>query len=104
MSPRRRPRLLYAGLASLTAALVACGGGGGRDDAGFTLWSSEPREGATDVARDAPLTLNFSEAVAQASLTNHILLSGSDTNHEIGLAVSGPQVTVTPARRLLPLT
>ena len=70
----------------------------------LTITSSTPAAGAMDVDRVQPLVLNFSASLNPATVAvNWVdLLSYPNGHRSVDLAVSGPQLTLTPRIAMLP--
>ncbi|RJF96460.1 hypothetical protein D3870_21820 [Noviherbaspirillum cavernae] len=100
----------FIGLAA-SILLAGCGGSGSSNTdiaptvKTMSVSASTPADGATDVARDVAPQLLFSAGLGGATATAaNVSLRGANLDVPATLAVAGTQITLTPARQLLPLT
>jgi hypothetical protein len=72
-------------------------------DIPLSLTASTPANAAPAAARDGPLSLTFSLPIDASLPASAITLQNADDAIPLTFTVSGNQVTVTPAQRLLPV-
>lgn len=116
MRSLHRTSRLYLGALAAAFLVSACGGGGGSpapapapapapDPNALSIRSATPEAGATDVATDVRPRLLFSHGLDAATATaGSIRLSSGQGTEVFTPRVAGTELTLTPQRRLLPLT